>query len=652
MGGFRIVIPLLVGFLLPVGSIRSGVSVNANVNKIQVKGNRIRAGEVFQFEALDCDGAHALARYAGRTFCDKQSLMKENGLAEKKPGGVYAVLQKRRAVRFKAMMCEKRVSSISLYCGAFSHTKMIEPPDIMKPERVPRAMCADVADSRILNTEDGRQLKVDLDEEVVYKFTAAGAVTVSGTNANCEGGLVKLGDGKKHDNIVQLVAVQFTLIEVEMTEEDGRLSTEEGRLPRVCGVTYQGCALADRTFSIDVGNVDLCPMQEIRRVDLQMVEHNQRKLGINDEHKILFEMGAATTVPEHCHMEGSMVATNFERVFLMKDPDLTEPASKLDKKEVDMELENRITDFYVEFWALMLNQENLASWQAKLCELSTERLNEEQVILHGNHLLRMKGELVNEFACEKIIVTAPTGFQAEDGCLDHLPVFTPAQELKYLAPLTRLLTQRRAVSRVNCSDNFPVSIQDVQGRMIAANPDVKIVDVELSQYHLQNEGGDNHTELFEVKSLLYTTQEVQDYEQLLVGPSVERVITRQFSSYYCQNTGDCVPSRNTQDFRWDRLLRDPETLLFGWWETTKEWALWWGSVWGCCSFVLSVVSFLTNVMTVLCHAGKTRIDKKTLFKFVFMPGQGLVNLFPPKKAQREEEMRVFRWDTGASAPTM
>jgi len=203
-----------------------------------------------------------------------------------------------------------------------------------------------------------------------------------------------------------------------------------------------------------------------------------------------------------------MVATNFERVFLMKEPDLTEPASKLDKKEVELELENRITDFYVEFWALMLNQENLASWQTKLCELSTERLNEEQVVLHGNHLLQMKGELVNEFACEKIIVTAPAGFQAEDGCLDHLPVFTPAQELKYLAPLTRLLTQQRAVSRVNCSNNFPVSIQDVQGWMIAANPDVKIVDVELSQYHLQNEGSDNHTELFEVKSLLYTSQEV------------------------------------------------------------------------------------------------------------------------------------------------
>jgi len=340
------------------------------------------------------------------------------------------------------------------------------------------------------------------------------------------------------------------------------------------------------------------------------------------------------------------VATNFQRIFLMKEPELGEPAPKLDKKEVDLELENRIADFYVEFWALMLNQENLASWQAKLCELSTERLNEEQVVLHGNHLLRMKGELVNEFVCEKTIVTVPAGFQAEEGCLDHLPVFTPTQELN------RILTQRRAVSRVNCSDTFPVSIQDVQGRMIAANPEVAIVEVELSQYHLQNEGGDNHTELFEVKLLLYSPEEVQDYEQLIVGPSVERVITRQFSSYYCQNTGDCIPSHSTQDFRWDRLLQGPETLMFGWWETTKEWALWWGSVWGCCSCLLTVVSFLTNIMTVLCHAGKTQIDKKTLFKFVFMPGQGLVNLFPPKKSSGGEEMQVFRWDTEPSAPRL
>ena len=56
-------------------------------------------------------------------------------------------------------------------------------------------------------------------------------------------------------------------------------------------------------------------------------------------------------------------------------------------------------------------------------------------MLHREHLLRMKGEMVHEFKCEWVVVTAWGGYKAEgDGCLDHLPVFTAQQELSYLHP--------------------------------------------------------------------------------------------------------------------------------------------------------------------------------------------------------------------------
>ena len=88
--------------------------------------------------------------------------------------------------------------------------------------------------------------------------------------------------------------------------------------------------------------------------------------------------------------------------------------------EVDLELETIVTDFYVEYWAL-----------------STE----ERVVLHGDHLLRMKGEMVHEFKCKWVVVTTRMGYKAEgERCLDHLPVFTAQQELSYLAPITRVLT--------------------------------------------------------------------------------------------------------------------------------------------------------------------------------------------------------------------
>ena len=71
--------------------------------------------------------------------------------------------------------------------------------------------------------------------------------------------------------------------------------------------------------------------------------------------------------------------------------------------EVDLELETRVTDFYVEYWALSLSMEGMAEWQGEFCELGASRIKEERVALHGDHLLRMKGEMVHEFKCEWVV---------------------------------------------------------------------------------------------------------------------------------------------------------------------------------------------------------------------------------------------------------
>ncbi len=126
------------------------------------------------------------------------------------------------------------------------------------------------------------------------------------------------------------------------------------------------------------------------------------------------------------------------------------------------------------------------------------------------------------------------GFKAEgEKCLDHLQVIRGNGELTYLSPLTRLLVPGSTVSVLNCSQNFPLTFEDIKGRMIAANPGAVKVNVELSKYYSLGYHSHNHTELFEVKSLLYTLENIHDYEQMLMGLSNKRAVTKQFSSYYC-----------------------------------------------------------------------------------------------------------------------
>jgi hypothetical protein len=617
------------------------------VEGLKLKGNKIGSGEVFQFEALQCDNAHALARYSSKRFCDNEAIKQESGVAKPTEGGEYAVIQYSTNKYFKAMMCEKKVSVLNVICGAFSHSKLIEPPDVLKPMTVKRGDCNDIALTQILTTEDGRQLRVTAGTRIAYKYLEAGSTTLTTGNVACEGGEVKIG-GKKHDNVVKLVTVDFKLTKLDVEEIDGRLRIASGFLPRSCAIAYEGCALEDMTLVIDAGNVDACPYREIRRAVFQRVQMDGKSLVINDEHKLLLELGPEAVLPNACPGQGVLKHTNFKKLFLYQGDLRNAIVPQMAAREVDLELEERATDFYMEYWALMLSRENQAAWQSEMCELSANRLNEEQVVIHGDHMLRMKGELIHEFKCERIRVTAKGGFDAEDGkCLDHLPVFTEQRELTYLAPLTRLLVPRSAVSVLNCSNTFPMTVEDVQGRMVAANPAVGVVDVELSQYHSANKSHPNHTELFDVGSLLYTQEEVADYEQMLLGPTSERAVTRQFSSYYCQATGVCSPSRGSDDFKWSRMLQDPSMVVFGWWEETKEWLLWWGAVWGCVSSLMTGIQLLVQLVTVCCHLGRTDVDRGSVWRFMFMPGHELLRMFPAKK---KEEPRRTQPGTHALVP--
>ena len=56
-------------------------------------------------------------------------------------------------------------------------------------------------------------------------------------------------------------------------------------------------------------------------------------------------------------------------------------------------------------------------------------------------------------------------------------MFTAQQELSYLAPITQVLTPRGAVSTLNCSVSFRLTIEDKVGRMVAANPAITLVEV-------------------------------------------------------------------------------------------------------------------------------------------------------------------------------
>ena len=124
--------------------------------------------------------------------------------------------------------------------------------------------------------------------------------------------------GKRHENILDLVTVSFRMTEVKVTElEDRRLRVRDGILPQICSINTGGCALDDLTLVVDTRKINFCPYAAVRRSTFAQVQLEQRELLVNEGHKLLFELREQVALPTACGMVGKIRATNFEQLFLM-----------------------------------------------------------------------------------------------------------------------------------------------------------------------------------------------------------------------------------------------------------------------------------------------------------------------------------------------
>jgi len=121
----------------------------------EVKGARIGSGELFRLDALDCSGSKTLDRYAGRQFCQEKQIRDQQNYQDDGPAGEYSVIQYYQRKRYRALRCQRKVSVITASCGTFSHSELVKPPDVLKPEKVTQGWCKIHSSNHRFNSEDG-----------------------------------------------------------------------------------------------------------------------------------------------------------------------------------------------------------------------------------------------------------------------------------------------------------------------------------------------------------------------------------------------------------------------------------------------------------------------------------------------------------------
>ena len=120
-------------------------------------------------------------------------------------------------------------------CGAFSHTKVLEPLDVLVPTLIPMEVCTTAVNQQMYTKEDGNTLPIVVNHNYIYKYISHGKLSVSTDNVACQGADIMI-NGEIHKSIVTLVTVQleFKGIDIEidtMTAVDLDLNTP---LPIAC----------------------------------------------------------------------------------------------------------------------------------------------------------------------------------------------------------------------------------------------------------------------------------------------------------------------------------------------------------------------------------------------------------------------------------
>ena len=105
-------------------------------------------GASYTVKYFDCNEPVAVTTYQHMTACEHQQ-----DKVDCQPE-TYRILQKNSTQRLKGYSCTISRSSIVHYCGAYSHSKIAEPPEIEIPESISKENCQRLVRQQSFRTPD------------------------------------------------------------------------------------------------------------------------------------------------------------------------------------------------------------------------------------------------------------------------------------------------------------------------------------------------------------------------------------------------------------------------------------------------------------------------------------------------------------------
>ena len=453
----------------------------------------------------------------------------------------------------KGYRCERRVTRLTAYCGAYSHLKLFQPPTIERLETIAPATCKEAASTGRYVNEDGRSIPVIMNGESHYKRLAHGTITSNEENVYCNGAKVTL-NGELHGSVIEFMTVRISIshIEVEVSNTGIVDLDNHQEIPDAC-TTKNICGSETASYYLPE-STNRCRLAQLRHTMAHSVQlktaKGMRTALVDHQHKILLELGEKKSTGPNCSPYLKEVwTTNFPELKVVLNPGATVPESlyldnieELGAPSVNLNLELQVSLRYLEHHVKEELTARLGTLGRGLCSLDQNRMTSTELSpFRANSLMRTRGDLIQEIFCKPVELTARLGETRNPACIQGaLPVYLHGEPV-YISTPHHLVLEEREVMLVNCNMTYPPVFVCKDGMtLVQADPEVRQIKLQVEQLRaLQLEETTEIEEEEYSESLLYTHEEVLKLENLINFGRVREKAVHRLVNQYCSRGNDC-----------------------------------------------------------------------------------------------------------------
>ncbi len=418
----------------------------------------------YSIRYYDCSTPQEVQTYRVENSCapDNHTKLERKG---------YTILQDRTLETMIGFSCRVTCSTITEYCGSFSHNKLAKAPDIEVHHPLSVEQCL-----HMVNTEKFLNKDIKIGAETTIHTEDLGVILTSDNSISCRGQPTKIGNSVVND-ILQVsqwkVIVAKEKFNINIRKSQVEVMASHEMLPMECGPESGGCQVGDRTFVWTLPS-NKCTLEKVRTVTMEEVNGYL----VDRTHKVLLKKGTPLPAGRGCP-NIPLYLTEYPHLYLSETADWQGPEMGND---LDMEVYIKGRDDYLAFELEgKINKEDGALRQ-KSCEDSiTHQLDQGKLLPIGDGVfMKRNGDTVEKFRCQQEVGV----LEERDICYNAIPIAGG-----FVKPSDRVFT--RYAAKKHCNHFFGLKVHTLDGTWVEINPHIKELpkpkELPLMEHSLQHE---------------------------------------------------------------------------------------------------------------------------------------------------------------------